>query len=74
MMNQRLSAFATLTDTPERRSTLRAALKQTLEGDKPLIAHAYFRVETVPGFRTLTAAFKQLKDSSRRGGGSSRPP
>jgi len=56
-MDGRLYAFATLVDTDKRRKALRAALKSAPEGDQPLISHAYFRVEVVPGIRTIKDAF-----------------
>lgn len=51
-------SFAVLVETPERRAALRSALKAAYEGELPLIAQAYFRVEVVPGLLTIGETFK----------------
>ena len=53
----RLYAFAILVDSDERRKAVRTALKNAPENEEPLIAQAYFRVDAVPGIRTIKDAF-----------------
>ncbi len=52
-------AFAILVETPERRAALKAALKATHEGERPLSGQAYFRVEVVPGLATIGGTFRR---------------
>lgn len=56
-------AFAILVETPERRAALKAALKATYEGDRPLTGHAYFRVEVVPGLTSIASMFRKGEGS-----------
>lgn len=56
----RLYSFAILVDSDERRKAVRAALKKAPENEEPLIAQAYFRVEAVPGVRTIKDAFAKV--------------
>jgi len=51
-------AFAILVEMQERKSALKDALQAAYEGARPLTAHAYFRIEVVPGFRTISRAFE----------------
>lgn len=66
-IDARLYGFAVLVDFDERRKAVRTALKNAPENEAPLIAQAYFRVEAVPGIRTIKDAFAEVHEQGKTG-------